>query len=106
MEQYAVVEVAGCQLKVMANTVVRIPKSSAGVGTELSFDKVMLVSDGQKIEVGTPYLEGKAVRAEVIRHGKGEKVRIFKKKRRKTYRKTGGHRQQFTEVRIKEIGGR
>ncbi|MBP2680281.1 MAG: ribosomal protein [Candidatus Krumholzibacteriota bacterium] len=106
MEQYAVVEVLGCQLKVTANTVVRIPKADAEVGAELSFDKVMLVSDGQKIEVGKPYLEGKAVRAEVIRHGKGEKIRIFKKKRRKTYRKTTGHRQQFTEVRIKEIGGR
>jgi large subunit ribosomal protein L21 len=106
MEQYAVLEVAGIQLKVMANTVVRIPKSDAEVGAELSFDKVMLLSDGQKVEVGTPYLPGKAVRAEVIRHGKGEKIRIFKKKRRKTYRKTTGHRQQFTEVRIKEIGGR
>ena len=106
MEQYAVVEFAGCQLKVMANTVVRIPKSDALVGAELSFDKVMLVSDGKQIEVGTPYLEGKAVRAEVIRHGKGEKIRIFKKKRRKGYRKTTGHRQQFTEVRITEIGGR
>ena len=106
MDQYAVVEVAGCQLKVMANTVVRIPKSDAEVGAELSFDKVMLLSDGQKVEIGTPYLEGKAVRAEIIRHGKGEKIRIFKKKRRKTYRKTNGHRQQFTEVRIKEIGGR
>ena len=106
MDQYAVVEVAGCQLKVTANTVVRIPKSDAEVGTEVSFDKVMLLSDGQKVEIGTPYLEGKAVRAEIIRHGKGEKIRIFKKKRRKTYRKTNGHRKQFTEVRIKEIGGR
>jgi large subunit ribosomal protein L21 len=103
MEQYAVVEVAGCQLKLAANAVVRIPKSQAEVGTELSFDKVMLLSDGQKVEVGTPYLEGKTVRAEVIRHVKGEKVQIFKKKRRKGYRKKTGHRQQFTEVRIKTI---
>jgi large subunit ribosomal protein L21 len=90
----------------MTNAVVRIPKSEVEVGAEVSFDKVMLLSDGQKVEIGTPYLEGTAVKAEVVRHGKEEKVRIFKKKRRKTFRKTTGHRQQFTEVRIKEIAVR
>jgi large subunit ribosomal protein L21 len=102
---YAVVEVAGCQCKVTADAVVRIPKMEAEIGEEVSFEKVMLLSDGQNIEIGTPYLEGKAVRAEVVRHGKDDKVVIYKKKRRKNYRRTRGHRQEFTEVRIKAIGG-
>jgi large subunit ribosomal protein L21 len=102
---YAVVEVAGCQCKVTADAVVRIPKMDAEIGAEVSFEKVMLLSDGQNIEIGTPYLEGKAVRAEVVRHGKDDKVVIYKKKRRKNYRRTRGHRQEFTEVRIKAIGG-
>jgi large subunit ribosomal protein L21 len=78
----------------------------AEVGTQISFDKVMLWSDGQKIEVGTPYIEGRTVTAEIVKHGKDDKVVIFKKKRRKNYRRTRGHRQQFTEVRIKTIGSR
>jgi len=106
METYAILEVLGCQCKVAADTLVRIPKMDAEVGTEVSFDTVMLWSDGQKIEVRTPYLDGKTVTAEVVRHGKDDKVVIFKKKRRKNYHRTRGHRQQFTEVRIKVIGGR
>lgn len=106
METYAIVNVDGFQRKVTPDALVRIPKMEAEIGAEVSFDKVMLVSDGQKVEVGTPYLDGKAVTAEVIRHGKDAKVLIFKKKRRKDYRKKTGHRQQFTEVRIKAIGGR
>lgn len=106
METYAIVNVDGCQCKVTPDALVRIPKMEAEIGAEVSFDKVMLVSDGQKVEVGTPYLEGKMVTAEVIRHGKDAKVLIFKKKRRKDYRKKTGHRQQFTEVRIRAIGGR
>jgi large subunit ribosomal protein L21 len=106
MEMYAIVDVKGCQCKVTANALVRIPKMAADIGAEVSFDRVMLLSDGQKVEVGTPYLEGKSVTAEVVRHGKDNKVLIFKKKRRKNYRKKTGHRQQFTEVRIKAIGGR
>ncbi len=106
MDMYAIVEVKGCQCKVAADALIRIPKMEADVGAEVSFDKVMLLSDGQKVEIGTPYLEGKTVTAEVVRHGKDDKVLIFKKKRRKNYRKKTGHRQQFTEVRIKSIGGR
>ncbi len=102
---YAVVEVAGCQCKVTADAVIRIPKMDAEIGSEVSFEKVMLLSDGQNVEIGTPYLEGKAVKAEVVRHGKDDKVVIYKKKRRKNYRRTRGHRQEFTEVRIKAIGG-
>lgn len=105
-ETYAIVNVEGCQCKVTPDALVRIPKMEADVGAEVSLDKVMLVSDGRNVEVGTPYLDGKTVTAEVIRHGKETKVAIFKKKRRKDYRKKTGHRQQYTEVRIKTIGGR
>ncbi len=105
MDTYAIVDVDGCQCKVTTDEVVRIPLMEAEVGSEVSFDKVMLLSDGQKIEVGTPYVEGKSVTAEIIRHGKEKKVIVFKKKRRKDYRRTNGHRQGFTEVRIKTFAG-
>jgi large subunit ribosomal protein L21 len=103
---YAIVNVGGCQCKVTADSLVRIPKVDAEVGAEVSFDQVMLLSDGSNVEVGAPYIEGKTVTAEVIRHGRDDKVLIFKKKRRKNYRKKTGHRQPFTEIRIKSIGGR
>lgn len=106
METYAILKVGGRQHKVTPDALVRMPKMEAEVGSEVSFDQVMLLSDGKKVEVGTPYLEGKTVTAEVVRHGKDPKVLIFKKKRRKDYRKKTGHRQMFTEVRIKVIGGR
>lgn len=105
METYAIVDVEGCQCKVEANAVVRIPLMDAEVGNEVSFDKVMLWSDGRDVKVGTPYIEGKTVRAEVVAHGKDKKITVFKKKRRKGYRRTKGHRQSFTEVRITALSG-
>lgn len=106
METYAILKVGGRQFKVTPDALVRMPKMAAEVGAEVSLDKVMLVSDGQKVEVGAPYVGGKTVTAEVVRHGKDPKALIFKKKRRKDYRKKTGHRQLFTEVRIKAIGNR
>ena len=103
METYAIVDVDGCQAKVSADAVIRLPKMEAEVGSEVSFDKVMLWSDGKKVQVGTPYVEGMSVQAEVVSHGKDDKVIVFKKKRRKDYRRTRGHRQQYTDVRIKAL---
>jgi large subunit ribosomal protein L21 len=105
MDIYAIVDVDGCQCRVTADELIRVPLLEAEVGAEVSFDKVMLLSDGKKVEVGTPYVEGKSVKAEVVRHGKDKKVIVFKKKRRKDYRRTVGHRQDFTEVRIKSVAG-
>ena len=105
MDIYAIVNILGRQCKVRPDAVVRLPKMEAEVGAEVSFTRVMLLSDGQKTEIGTPYLDGKTVTAEVVRHGKDAKALVFKKKRRKNYRRKTGHRQQFTEVRIKTIGG-
>jgi large subunit ribosomal protein L21 len=105
METYAIVDVDGCQFKVTASAVVRIPRMDAEVGSEVSFDKVMLWSDGRDVQVGTPYVPGKTVNAEVVGHGRDKKIIVFKKKRRKDYRRTQGHRQPFTEVRIKAFSG-
>ena len=103
METYAIVDVDGCQCKVTADEIIRVPKMTADVGAEVSFEKVMYLSDGKNVVVGTPYVEGKKVQAEVIRHGRDSKIIVFKKKRRKGYRRTKGHRQDFTEIRIKAL---
>jgi len=103
MESYAIVDVDGCQCKVTADEVIRVPKLTADVGAEVSFEKVMYWTDGKNVLVGTPYVEGKKVQAEVVRHGRDGKITVFKKKRRKDYRRTKGHRQDFTEIRIKAL---
>jgi large subunit ribosomal protein L21 len=79
----------------------RIPSLDVEPGSAVTFDHVLLAGDGaDRVEVGTPVLEGASVKAEVLRHGRGEKVIVFKRKRRKGYRKKQGHRQGFTEIRI------
>jgi large subunit ribosomal protein L21 len=87
----------------MPDIAFRVPKLEADVGSKVSLDKVLLVSDGKKIAVGQPYLEGKAIEGEVLRHGRDKKIIVFKKKRRKKYRVTRGHRQQFTEIVVKSL---
>ena len=103
METYAIVDVAGQQCKLVADAVVRVPKMDAEIGSKVALDKVLLLSDGKKVAVGTPYISGKKVQAEVVRHGKDKKVVVFKKKRRKNYRRTRGHRQLFTELRVSAL---
>jgi len=100
---YAIVNIAGQQFKAIPNATLRVPLMDAEVGGEVTLDQVMLWADGENLEVGRPYLEGKTIRAEVVRHGKGVKVIVFKKKRRKKYRRKNGHRQQFTEIRLKDF---
>ncbi len=103
MDRYAIVDIAGHQCKVMPDIAFRVPRLDADVGSKVSLDKVLLVSDGKKIAVGQPYLEGKAIEGEVLRHGRDKKIIVFKKKRRKKYRLTRGHRQQFTEIVVKAL---
>lgn len=103
MERYAIVDVAGSQCKVTADALVRVPRLDAEVGDKLSLDRVLLVSDGKKLAVGKPLVEGKTVEAEVVRHGRDRKIIVFKKKRRKNYRRTRGHRQGFTEIKISKL---
>ncbi|MYC98860.1 MAG: 50S ribosomal protein L21 [Gammaproteobacteria bacterium] len=101
---YAVFESGGKQFKAEPGLRLRIPALAAEEGSTVTFDRVLITggADGEP-EVGTPTVEGAAVRAEVLAHGKDQKLIIFKRKRRKGYRKKQGHRQKFTEVRIDEI---
>ena len=101
---YAVFETGGKQFRAEPGIRVRIPALAAEEGSTVTFDRVLLTGGvDEDPTVGTPTVEGAAVRAEVLAHGKGEKIIIFKRKRRKGYRKKQGHRQKFTEVRIDEI---
>ena len=99
---YAVIKTGGKQYRVAAGDKLKIEKLPADVGSEVSFDQVLLVADGDKIQAGAPLLSGAAVKATVLSHGRGDKIIIFKMRRRKHYRKTQGHRQDYTEV---QIGG-
>ena len=100
---YAIVEIAGQQFKVSQDRMVYVHRLQETEGASLSFDKVLLVENGGKISVGAPVVSGASVKATVVSHVKGDKVRVFKKKRRKGYRKTIGHRQSFTKIKIESI---
>ena len=100
---YVIVEINGQQFKVEKDQKLFVHRINADRGATVEFDKVMLVDNNGSVKVGTPILEGAKVVAEVISHVKGEKILIFHKKRRKGYRKLNGHRQQFTEITVKEI---
>jgi len=97
---YAVVSAGGKQYRVAAGEKLRIEQVAAEVGSEIVLDQVLMVADGDKVALGTPLVAGAAVKAKVIAHGRGDKVRIFKMRRRKHYRKSQGHRQNFTEIEI------
>jgi len=100
---YAVLESGRMQFKVREGEKVKVPKLDAKTGDKLKLDKVLLIADGDKSWVGTPYLEDVAVQAEVTQNGKLPKVIVYKKKKRRDYRRTRGHRQQFTEIIIGKI---
>jgi large subunit ribosomal protein L21 len=96
----AIVETGGMQFPVEEKSVIRIPLLDAEVGKQIDFDKVLMVSGDDKFDVGKPYVVGAKVTAEVLAHGRDDKVVVFKFKKRTKYRKTTGHRQNFTEVKI------
>ena len=100
---YVIVDIQGQQFKVEQDQKLFVHRINAEQGAEEEFDKVMLVDNDGAVTVGAPVIEGAKVVVEVLSHVKGDKVLIFKKKRRKGYRKLNGHRQQFSEVRVKEI---
>lgn len=101
---YAIVEIAGQQFKVEAGQEIFVHRLQAEEGANLSFDEVLLVAEGDSINVGQPTVSGTSVNATVLEHVKGDKVLVFKKKRRKGYRKKNGHRQSFTKIQIDSIG--
>jgi large subunit ribosomal protein L21 len=101
---FAVVDVAGQQLKVSPAERVFVPRLTQKVGATVKFEHVLLVSDEKKVSVGNPYVKNVSVSAKVLDHVKDDTVIVFKKKRRKGYRLRRGHRQQYTEIEITTIG--
>ncbi|MDD3530810.1 MAG: 50S ribosomal protein L21 [Gallionellaceae bacterium] len=100
---YAVIRTGGKQYKVAAGGKLKVESLPAEVGSEITIDDVLMVADGDNIKVGAPVVAGASVKATVLSHGRGEKVMIYKMRRRKHYRKTQGHRQNYTEIRIDGI---
>ena len=100
---YAIIESCGKQYKVSEGDVVFFEKLDAEEGKKVTFDNVILVSDGKDVKVGTPYVKGCKVEGTVVAQGKGPKIIVYKYKAKKNYRRTQGHRQPYTKVEIKSI---
>lgn len=100
---YAIFKAAGFQYRAEIGEVLRLPTLDAASGDTVAFEEVLLGAAGDEVLVGRPTVDGAVVRAEVLRHGRADKVVVFKFKRRKNYRRKTGHRQNFTEVRVNEI---
>lgn len=100
---YAIIESCGRQYKVSEGDVIFFEKLDTEEGKKVNFDKVVLVSDGKKVEVGTPYVKSAKVEGKVVSHGKAKKILVYKYKAKKNYRRTRGHRQLYTKVEITSI---
>jgi len=100
---YAIVEIAGQQFKASKNDKLFVHRLSEKEGVKVSFDNVLLIDDGKKVKVGDPKVLGASVKAKILKHCKGDKIIVFKKKRRKGYRVKNGHRQFFTKLLIENV---
>jgi large subunit ribosomal protein L21 len=100
---YAIIESGGKQYRVEPGTVVALERIPGAVGTRVELDRVLLVSDGTSVKIGKPVVSGARVVSEIVAQSRGEKIDVFKFKRRKKYRRKTGHRQELTKVRIAEI---
>jgi large subunit ribosomal protein L21 len=100
---YAIIKSGGKQYRVQSGEQLRVELLSAEVGASVSLEEVLLVGSGDEVKVGAPFVSGAKVKATVVSHGRGDKVRIFKLRRRKHYQKSQGHRQSYTELRIDDI---
>ena len=100
---YAIVNIAGKQIRVEKDQVVKVPYLQQEVGKAVEFDEILLLDDGKKVKIGQPKVKGAKVTAKVVEHGRDKKVLVFKKKRRKDYKVTRGHRQNFTKIQIEKI---
>ncbi len=100
---YAIVDSGGKQYKVKEGEVLKVEKLAGKVGDSVSFDRILMVSEGDNVNIGTPLLEDVAVSGHIVEQGKAKKIIVFKYKRRKRYRRKQGHRQQFTAVKIDSI---
>ena len=101
---FAVVNIGGQQFKVSENNAYYVPKLSAEPDTEVTFENILLLGDDKKVKIGNPGVKDARVTAKVLEHLKDEKIIVFKKKRRKSYRRFKGHRQQLTKIEVTKIG--
>lgn len=100
---YAIIETGGKQYKAACGQTIRVEKLSAEIEETVKFETVLLIDDGEKVQVGQPYVEKACVEAVVTEHGRGEKIRILKFKRRKNHMKRQGHRQDYTTILVKDV---
>lgn len=100
---FAIVDISGKQFKVQPGDELHVPRQKVEPGKRVSYDRVLLLDNGKKVKVGTPTVSGSKVEATVVEHGRGEKVMVFKKKRRKRYRVKNTHRQDFTLIRVESV---
>lgn len=100
---YAVIKTGGKQYKVSVGDKLKVEQIPADIDSKIELSEVLMIADGDAVKVGTPLVAGAKVTATVVAHGRGEKIRIFKMRRRKHYQKRQGHRQNFTEIRIDAI---
>ena len=100
---YAVIKTGGKQYRVAAGEKIKVEQIPADVGSEITLDQVFMVGEGETAKIGTPVVAGASVKATVVSHGRHDKVKIFKMRRRKHYQKHQGHRQNYTELRIEAI---
>jgi large subunit ribosomal protein L21 len=100
---YAVIKTGGKQYRVAPGEKLKIEQIPADVGSQITLDQVLMVGEGESVKVGNPLVPGAKVTATVVSHGRGEKIRIFKMRRRKHYQRTQGHRQNYTEIRVDAI---
>lgn len=100
---YAVIKTGGKQYRVAAGEKIKVEQIPADVGSEITLDQVFMVGEGESVKIGTPVVAGASVKATVVSHGRHDKIKVFKLRRRKHHRKHQGHRQNYTELRIEAI---
>ena len=100
---YTIINISGKQFKAIEGTKIRVPKQNGEVGSSLTFDEVLLLSNDNSTQIGKPYVKGSSVTATILGQGRDKKIIVYKKKRRKGYQRKNGHRQFYTEIEIKKI---
>ena len=100
---YAVVKTGGKQYRVTAGQKLKVEQIPADVGAEITLDQVLMAGEGESVKIGAPFIAGASIKCTVVSHGRHDKVRIFKMRRRKHYQKHGGHRQNYTELEISAV---
>ncbi|MDP8208670.1 MAG: 50S ribosomal protein L21 [Candidatus Electryonea clarkiae] len=103
MHNYVIAEISGYQYRVQTGETIQVPRLSAAEGDKVTFDRILLSNNEGKLSFGAPYLDGASFNAKVIEHTRSKKVRVFKKKRRKGYKRTASARQYFTKLEISEV---